>query len=90
MGDGGGRRERSPSLSSWSGRKISGHWSIALVTLGVFSFRRGSGAERALRGCRGRGRGKAGDDRVTEPPRGLRGCVLRWRERGSSAPDRDS
>ena len=78
--------------AGWGGRKISDHWSIALVTLGAYSFRRGSGAERALRGCPGRGRGKAGHDRVMEPPRGLRGWVLRWREKGSSAPtpDRDS
>lgn len=58
---GGQRRSPPPSRLKWSRRKISGHWSFAPVTLACFSFRRGAGAERALRACRGRVRGKGGD-----------------------------
>ena len=76
--------------AGWSGRK-----SLAIETHGssdtrCLSFRRGAGAERALRGCRGQVREK-GRMAGRQSCQGVsEAASFRRREKGSSSPDGDS
>lgn len=89
MGDGGGRLE-SPSLSRLEWEKNLWPLVHRSSSTRCLFFQKGSGGGESAERLPWAEEGKAGDSRVTEPPRGLRGCVLRWRGRGSSAPDQDS